>query len=142
MVKRLEIDAEQALFTGAVQGLAVACYAHERPQQGLAGLLDWRFHGALSRCLRAGAITGSLGECAYLPITRNQTTYHLICVGAGHGQQPGLRTRLPNEAVAALKKNLATLRLTKIGVSSSDFGGMDEEYFAKTFSGVPLWIAP
>src|SRR5690348_6225295 len=97
----LDISADQALFSGAVQGFVITCFENERPPNGLAGLVDWRLHGAISYYLQEGAVTGKLGECTYFPFTRNGVTYHFVLVGAGESSQPGGRKQIPAEALRA-----------------------------------------
>jgi len=46
--------------------LLFAC-TDERPLQGLAGLMDWRLAGGLSRLLKDGALTGGPGESLLTP---------------------------------------------------------------------------
>ena len=136
----LEMDAENALLDGQVQGLVITFHVNERPLHGLAGILDWRFQGAISRCLQAGAITGAAGECVYLPIARHGETYHLILAGAGQSPSPGVRESVPPETVKAIQKNLGSLRLQKVAVSRKDFGNASDEFFTRHLKGVPLWI--
>ncbi len=138
----LDLDADLALFDGKLQGLVVTCYENERPLQGLAGLLDWRFQGVISHCVRAGVISGKAGECAYVPVTKQGKTYHLILAGCGRSASPGARAQLPMDTLRQLQKNLSSLRLQQVGVSRADFGGVGEDYFQKNLKGVPLWIAP
>jgi hypothetical protein len=138
----LEMSPDRALFEGKVQGLVATCYQNERPLSGLAGLLDWRFQGAISNCLRIGAFSGEPGECVYLPVTRNERTYHLILAGCGYTSAHGSRVHVPPETLTLLRKNLASLRIPQIGVSRGDFGNATHEYFAKNLKGVPLWITP
>lgn len=138
----LSLNADRALFDGQIQGLAVTFYENERPPFGLAGILDWHFQGAISRYLRNGVITGKEGECTYFPLTKNGMTYHLILAGAGHAAAPGQRGQVPASTLHNLQKNLASLKLPKIGVSKSDFGQVAPDYFSKNLKGVSLWIAP
>ena len=136
----LETAPERALFEGKVQALVVAFYQNERPPQGLAGVLDWYFQGTISRYLRSGAISGRIGECTYFPCNRNGTTFHIILAGAGIASAPGRREQLPGETLTTLQKNLASLRLEKVGISKADFGNITSEFLAKHMKGVPLWI--
>ncbi len=141
----LEIPIDQALFAGEIDGIVLACHENERPLAGLAGWLDWYFHGEISACLRAGALSGNAGECAYIPIQKNGATHHLLLVGAGRSDQPGHRKLLPIESLRKLKKNLTSLFLEqskKIGVSRADLGNASDEFFAKNMKEVSLWIAP
>src|SRR5262249_732244 len=53
----------------ATQAELVACaiWEDERPMTGLAGLLDWRLAGRLSRLARDGFLAGTLGEVLFVP---------------------------------------------------------------------------
>lgn len=118
-----ELDPEKALFHD-LNGIAVTFYENERPLRGLVGLLDWRFHGAISNHLRSGAVSGRAGECVYLPIhSSGGKIYHLILLGGGNAGEPGARKKVSGEALQALKKNISSLKLEKIGISRQDFGG-------------------
>ena len=138
----LELSPDRALFEGKIQGLVAACYQNERPLSGLAGLLDWRFQGALSQCLRVGAFTGEPGECVYLPVRRNDRTYHLILAGCGYTSAHGIRAHMPAETLVQLRKNLTSLRIPQMAVSRGDFGNATNDFFAKNLKGVSLWITP
>lgn len=133
--------AEQTLFTGQFQHLIVTFFTNERPPRGLAGRLDWYFHGAISQQLQQGAITGKLGECVYLPLRKKQGTYHLLLLGCGESQEPGLRTPVPQSGLQVLKKNLHSLKWKTVGISLSDFGQKTPSELSKTLEGVQLWIA-
>jgi hypothetical protein len=58
-LRRLDLSGTEVL---------VACLAlDERPPHGVAGLVDWRFAGRLSRLLESGFATGALGEVLLVP---------------------------------------------------------------------------
>lgn len=133
---------EEALFSGQIHGLIVTLYQNERPPFGLSGILDWYFQGAISDCIRAGAITGGVGECTYFPYFRNGTTHHVLLVGAGNSSFPGERKDVPSLTLENLRNNLMSLKLTKIGLSRYDFGNVEISFFKKHLPGVSLWIAP
>lgn len=138
----LEQDADKAFFSGELQALVVCFYENERPLAGLSGLLDWRFYGEISNYLRAGAMSGATGQCAYLPMTsKAQTrTYHLIFMGCGNSSSPGAREKPSPETMKVLADNLSKLAIKKVGLSRTDFGGAPDEFFAKHLKGLPLWI--
>lgn len=158
----LEWDAEKALLGGKVQGLVAHCYENERPLQGLAGLLDWRFEGLLTRGIRAGYITGQPGECVYLPVSRMGRTFHLLVVGGGVCPAPGKRTIPPALSLDALRRNLVSLRIKDFAFSRAELGltraaaipgsagAADIEasfaeartFLAKQMKGIPLWVVP
>lgn len=47
--------------------LIAAIASNERPPHGLAGLVDWRLAGRLSRLIKQGFITGRVGEVTLVP---------------------------------------------------------------------------
>jgi hypothetical protein len=139
----LEQDAEQALFDSAgktIDALVATVHENERPLRGLSGLLDWRFNGAISQCLRAGAITGGPGECTFLPVTKNGVVYKLILIGAGKSASPGERSTVPHESLKLLQKNLQNLKLSSVGISRKDFGSPAEEFFTKHLKEIPVQV--
>ncbi len=136
----LDLPADQALFSEKLpeklEGVIATYYENERPLQGLAGLLDWRFQGLISSYVRNGFMTGKLGEFTYVPAQKNNRLYHLFFIGCGSGEK-SIKKQPPYEVFQPLKKNLAQLKLTKVGISKSDFGNAP---ITKNLSGVPLWI--
>jgi hypothetical protein len=90
-------------------------------------VLDWRTRGAISRAIRAGAITGDAGEVAYLPVERHGRVLNILLVGAGPVTQTG-QAPLPSESIAALKRNLSTLGLRKVGLSRAEFHESDQKH--------------
>lgn len=140
LIQSLQIDAEQAMFGGQLNGLIATCYENERPLQGVAGLLDWRFKGLISSYIRSGAISGKRGECIYIPGQTEDRLYHMILLGCGTTPKAGCREGIPDEGIEVLKKNLSTLKIDKIGLSLSDFGGIPEKEISKTFREASLCI--
>lgn len=119
----LELAPDQALFSGRIQALIAACPENERPLAGLAGVLDWRFEGGISACLKRGAITGKPGECVYYPAERAGALYHVLLVGAGPVSASGKRGPLPASSLRALRRNIESLNLGKVAASMQDLGG-------------------
>lgn len=138
----LEMEPDRALFEGKLQGLVATFYENERPLRGLAGLLDWRFGGLISRALRTGALTGRTGECGYVPVSRNGRIYHLMLLGGGHLSRYARRGLVPDAALATLKRNLEGLKLPDIGLSRADFGGLTDDYLGRQLEGASFWIVP
>jgi hypothetical protein len=62
--------------------------------------------------------------------------------GAGRSSKSGERGHVPSETLQHLQKNLSSLKLAKVGISKSDFGSVNSDYFSKHLKGVSLWIAP
>ncbi len=139
---KISLNADRALFEGQFTALALSCYQNERPPCGLLGIMDWHFHGLISKYIRQGAILGKVGECVYLPFAKNGMTFHLVLTGGGTSNTPGERNQLPHEALQVLQKNLVNLKISKVGISKSDFGNVSNEALAKNLKGVSLWITP
>lgn len=148
----VELAPEHALFS-SLDGIVAIFHTNERPLQGLAGLLDWHFHGAISSYLRAGAMSGELGECAYLPLSlpvhapsfkdpqgKPTRTFHVLLAGGGSSPAPGKRQELDEQTYTVLKKNILSLKIPRLGISQSDFGNASRESLARHFKEVPLWI--
>lgn len=131
---------DEVLHNQPLAGMIATFHENERPLQGLAGLLDWRFHGAVSSFLRAGVLRGQPGECAYVPLPRGDGTFHLILVGAGCSRQPGERQKLDASYLQTLRSNLRKLKLQRLGISRGDFGQVNEPYFARELPDIPLCI--
>ncbi|ABS26927.1 M17 family peptidase N-terminal domain-containing protein [Anaeromyxobacter sp. Fw109-5] len=53
----------------------------ERPLQGLAGFVDWRMCGAISRAIRNGLFEGARGEALLLPTGGRMGPARLFCFG-------------------------------------------------------------
>jgi hypothetical protein len=125
---------EDALIDHDVDALVATISENERPLLGLAGLLDWRFQGAISSCLRSGAITGKVGECVYFPVSKNGRLYKILLLGVGS------HPTVTAEALKPLQKNLSSLKLNSVGVSRKDFGNPPEELFTKYLKGISLRV--
>lgn len=68
-----------------VSAEVVACgiYRDERPLAGLAGLLDWRLAGRLSRLAKRGFLLGEVGELLAVPVRPRLPFDKLIVAGLG-----------------------------------------------------------
>jgi hypothetical protein len=63
--------------------LVGAVFSDERPPRGLAGLIDWRCAGRLSRLMLDGYLTGELGEVLMTPVKPGLAFDKVILFGAG-----------------------------------------------------------
>jgi hypothetical protein len=61
----------------------VPCFVDERPLQGLAGYIDWRSCGMLSRLVRSGWWSGAAGEALLMPTRVGLPVERLVLVGLG-----------------------------------------------------------
>lgn len=132
--------AEDALFTGKIQTLAVTLYENERPPGALAGILDWHCFGMISHYLKVGALTGKLGECSYFPFVRRDQVFNLVFLGAGKAAFSGARLPISPTVLQTLHSNLLSLRVSRVGLSQADFGNVEPEVLSKQLKGTSLWI--
>jgi hypothetical protein len=96
--------------------------------------LDWRFRGALSRALQAGALSNSSGEVSLLPCTRpvsdlGPETFRILSVGVRD------RANVTGGELSNVLRNIQGLGLKSIGISASDFGWSMSE-MKKHFAGL------
>lgn len=63
--------------------IACGVYRDERPLAGLAGLLDWRLAGRLSRLARRDFLVGDVGELVTLPVRSRLPFDKLLLAGLG-----------------------------------------------------------
>jgi leucyl aminopeptidase len=58
-------------------------FEDDRPPQGIAGLIDWRLNGFLSKAILNGAIVGMKGEHVLLPLSQRLPARRLLLIGLG-----------------------------------------------------------
>lgn len=73
----------QGLDALDVDLLAVSVFAEDRPLRDLAGLVDWRLNGQVSRVLHAGRFGGQPGESMLLPCGDRIGAGRLLVFGLG-----------------------------------------------------------
>lgn len=96
----------------ALAGVESAClfvFQDERPLRGLAGYLDWRLCGGLSRILLEGRFTGVEGDALLFPTWGCVPPGRIFCFGAGR------KDKLDRDAFAAIARR-ACESLSKAGV--------------------------
>ena len=97
----------EALDQADAEALCLFVSEDERPLTGLAGLVDWRLSGRLSRMIRAGLVIGAAGEALLTPPGMRLAFKKLFVFGLG-----GART--DQELAARLAD--AMRRLAQAGV--------------------------
>lgn len=63
--------------------IACSIYRDERPMGGLAGLLDWRLAGRLSRLAKEGFLLGEVGELLAVPVRPRLPFDKILVAGLG-----------------------------------------------------------
>jgi len=73
-----------ALDEAKAEALCLFVGEEERPLTGLAGLVDWRLSGRLSRMIRSGLLTGAPGEALLTPPGSRLSFEKLFLFGTGN----------------------------------------------------------
>jgi len=140
------VQAEDALFQRLIDGLVVLVPSNETPLQSLAGMLDWRFHGAISEFQIEPArdaddikgFRGKPGELTLVPLQHRQQTYLALLVGIGAVPRPGVR---PPEAIEPLARivgpAIEKLGWKNLGLSHKDWGLIDINRLTQILEGRP-----
>ena len=84
-------------------------FEDERPLEGVAGLIDWRLCGALSRRIAADAESGHFGERSWTLTVPKLKAERLLLFGLGATQ--GFNRRRAEEACASMGRSLTDAKL-------------------------------
>ena len=89
-----------------VEALAVFCWADARPLAGVAGYLDWRLCGALSRLIEQGLFAGRLDEVLLMPVSSRLRIRRLFVFGLGSTDEfgPAVIRRVGRQAVDVMRR--------------------------------------
>jgi hypothetical protein len=80
---RFTVPDLRALDQLGTEILVCGVSSDERPPQGVAGLVDWRLAGTLSRLMLKGFATGKLGETLLFPGKPKLPFDKIVCFGLG-----------------------------------------------------------
>lgn len=69
------------------ESLGVFCWSDSRPLAGVAGFLDWRLAGALSRTLLAEQFKGDVNESMLMPVRSRLHLQRVFVFGLGQLQE-------------------------------------------------------
>lgn len=100
----------EALDQADAEALCLFVSEDERPLTGLAGLVDWRLSGRLSRMIRAGLVIGAAGEALLTPPGMRLSFKKLFVFGLGTARSD---TELSAKLAEALR------RLAQAGVKDA-----------------------
>jgi hypothetical protein len=104
-MRRLEVAELSLAVLDAldVESLAVLV-GPERPLQGLAGLVDWRLCGALTRALQGGVWAGAPGEALLLPTGGRLPAARVVALGLPAAVGPAAFEAAARSACEVLRK--------------------------------------
>jgi Cytosol aminopeptidase family, N-terminal domain len=100
----------EALDQADAEALCLFVSEDERPLTGLAGLVDWRLSGRLSRMIRAGLVIGAEGEALLTPPGMRLAFKKLFLFGLGSAR---------SDELLAAKLSDALRRLAQAGVKDA-----------------------
>ena len=136
-MNKTERSAQDVLQDTATLSLLIcAIHENQRPLKGVAGELDWRLGGFLSRFVIAGRISGAKSEFTYIPISRNKALRHLLLVGLGTIENA--ETETGDKILKTLAKTVHDLKFSKIAISRSSFPSFADTNIKKAFKGIDV----
>jgi hypothetical protein len=100
-----------SLDQSGVELLACSIWRDTRPLRGVAGLLDWRLAGGLSRLARKGFLEGELGEVLFVP-GRPRLSFEKVLV-FGLGARSGFGEGTFRQCLSHLVRTLDGLRVRR-----------------------------
>lgn len=118
----------------ALAGVDAGCifvFEDERPLRGMAGYVDWRLCGALSRILFEGRFTGADGDALLFPVRGRFVPERVFCFGLGT-QDAFTRAALARGAREACQA-LHRAGARGVAVQPPPVAGLDEVKRARLF---------
>ncbi|MEW6056335.1 MAG: M17 family peptidase N-terminal domain-containing protein [Bdellovibrionota bacterium] len=116
--------------------LVCSLFEDQRPLRGVAGGLDWRLRGFLSKFLISGRIAGSQGELIYVPIRRYGSVRHLLLVGLGSSKT--VEELDSKKLLTALSQSITSLGFKEVAISRSSFSFWPEDEIKKTLKNIEV----
>lgn len=120
----------------SLQGLEALCLfvgEDERPLEGLAGYVDWRLGGALSRLLRQGFFAGKADDKLLLPAEGRLPMERVFVVGVGRAH--GLDPMHLGEVLLAAGEMLSKARIGSVALPIPAGDHLEEATRAAAFTG-------
>jgi hypothetical protein len=101
----------RSLDAAGTELLACSILQDQLPMRGVAGLIDWRLSGRLSRLARKGVLAGELGEVLFVP-GRPHLGFEKVLV-FGMGTRSGFGEGSFRSVVTHLMRTLSGLRVRR-----------------------------
>ena len=94
--------------------LVCVMFEGEAPPRGVAGLVDWRTEGALSRLIQRGLVTGALADRVLLAGGRSLSFERIVVVGLGPAS--AFEATACRAALASMTEIVAGLRTRRVAL--------------------------
>lgn len=139
----LTVAAAEEAFLGAGESpsrvFVCSIYEDQRPLKGIAGALDWRLKGFLSRFVLGGRISGTRNEFVYVPVRHREAMRHLLLVGLGSSSDSqSASPKEHGELLSQLAKTISNLKFGTVALSRSSFPFLEETQIRKALKGVDV----
>jgi len=122
----------------SVDALALFMAEDERPLRGVAGYVDWRLCGALSRILQAKFFSGKTDEWLLLPSNGRVGPARIFALGVGASTQ--MTSMSVSHALATCAQRLLLAQVRSVALEIPGVGVLQESVRAELFS-VRFWPA-
>lgn len=128
---------EEAMMQKLVNGFYALLPKNENPLQGLAGKLDWHFHGQVSRFLNEKKLAPS--GVTFIPLKVRDHTVSLFLHGINSRDESKSHAKEIGASIKSIRKNFPDVKLC---LSQSDFGQNGIDAVLAEAGGEPLWVTP
>jgi hypothetical protein len=128
----VDLDLESLDALEGVDTVLLFVRQDERPLQGLAGFLDWRMCGAVSRLLVDNFFQGTAGEALLLPTDGRVPPSRIMVVGLGRREE--VSAQMVEEALKAAAVRLNKAQVQGVAMEPPGAGSLDDETRAKLLS--------
>jgi hypothetical protein len=95
-------------------------YADEKPPRGLAGLIDWRTDGTISRMAAAGRISGEYAECVLFSTNNRTACGFILFFGLGRKRELTLDRLRAAGALVGGKLAKANVKRFALGLPAAE----------------------
>jgi len=120
-----EIGFESLDGLSEMDSLCVFVAEDERPLRGVAGYLDWRLCGQLSRVLQGKFFTGEPGDCLLLPSDGRVAMPRVFVMGLGPGKR--LSEAALHSALEEAARTLSKAKVEAVALEVPGAGKLDEQ---------------
>ena len=107
-----------------VDALCLFVAEDDRPLPGIAGYVDWRLCGALSRVLQSGFFVGSRDDSLLLPSDGGFTVPRVFVLGLG--RRSGMDAAALGDALASAGQVLARAKVDAVALEVPGQGALDD----------------
>ena len=119
-----EVGFESLDNLSGVDSLCVFVSEDERPLRGVAGYLDWRLCGQLSRVILASFFTGEPGDCLLLPSEGRVAMPRVFVMGLGPGKR--LSDAALHSAMEEAARTLSKAKVEAVALEVPGAGKLDD----------------